>query len=479
MKFPIRVRLAIASCGVFLVVIAALEVAAYVSVRAAIYSIVDHELETRLAGLDDHLARHIKLFPWPQLSESLKLHPAFQPDLLRIESADGRVLLEGPGMRAALTSRASAKTTIETVPGAGHMLRVLVVRHLIAGQDYNLALATNLVFSAAISGRLWLLMLLSVPLVLLISGGAGYWISGKALAPVTGIIVAARSMDSTRLSERLAVPTTGDEIQQLAETMNGMLARIEAGFERVRQFTANASHELRTPLAIIRANAEVALLHDSNGGRRYTREALRRILKEAEKDSALLENMLQLARADAEVTAGLDRSAYKPVNLFASIRLACADMQPVAEGCGLTLRTMPGGPACEINGDEEQLRRLWFILIDNALKYTPEGGVISASTGTTANGRPFCAVSDSGIGIAPEHRDHIFERFYRVDKARSRSRGGSGLGLAIAQHIAAAHDAVIELESEEGKGSRFTVSFPTPATPSAARLFTERNTILR
>ena len=479
MKFPIRIRLAIASCSVFLVVIAALEVVAYVSVRAAIYSIVDHELETRLAGLDDHLARHIKLYPWPQLSESLKLHPAFQPDLLRIESRDGKVLLEGVSVRGARFSQASVKTTLETVQGSGHMLRVLIVRRLIAGQIYNLALATNLVFSAAILGRLWLLMLLSVPLVLLISGGAGYWISGKALAPVTGIIAAARSMDTTRLSERLAVPGTGDEIQQLAETMNGMLARIEAGFERVRQFTANASHELRTPLAIIRANAEVALLHDSNGGRRYSRDALRRILKEAEKDSALLENMLQLARADAETVTGLDRSAFKMVNLFASVRLACTDMQPVAEGCGLTLRIVPSGSVCEINGDEEQLRRLWFILIDNAVKYTPEGGVISAFTGMAADGRPFCAISDTGIGIAPEHQDRVFERFYRVDKARSRSRGGSGLGLAIAQHIAAAHNAIIELESEAGKGSRFTVSFPAMAAARECRLFTERNTILR
>jgi hypothetical protein len=273
MRFPIRVRLALAYCAVFLIVIAALEATVYVSVRAAIHSIVDHELETRLAGLDDYLNRHIKLYPGRKLGEALKVHPAFQPDLLRIETEDAILQLNGNAFRHIILPPFPPTVSVHTMGDAGRMLRVLMVSRRIDGKVYHLALATDLFFSAKILGRLWMLMVVSLPLILLIASSAGYWISGTAIAPVSGIIAAARSMDSSRLSERIAVPPTGDEIQQLAETMNGMLARIEDGFQRIRQFTANASHELRTPLAIIRANAEVALL---DSGDRSGRSAAKR-----------------------------------------------------------------------------------------------------------------------------------------------------------------------------------------------------------
>ena len=459
MRVPIRIRLAVASCGVFLVLIAALEVIAYVSVRAAIHSIVDHELETRLAGLEDHLTRHIPHIPWPELSESLKVHPAFQPDLLRIETEDGEVLLEGNAIRGVVLPRPSAATFLETATNATHTLRVLTVSRRIDGKIYSLALGTDLFFAAKILGRLWALMGLSLPLVLFIAGGAGYWISGRALAPVSSIIAAARSIDSSRLKELIAVPPTGDEIQQLAETMNGMLARIEDGFQQMRRFTADASHELRTPLAIIRANAEVSLLDGGNRSGRSSRDALRRILKEAERESALLEDMLYLSRTGALK----DRTSRKSIDLRDSLATVCSDIRPLAEARSLNLRVSYGGDLRVSEADEEQLRRLWLILLDNAVKYTPAGGTITATGGRTADEKPFVAVSDTGVGIAPEHYARIFEPFYRVDRARSRSQGGAGLGLAIARHIVASHDAVLEVESEPGAGSRFCVTFPSVA----------------
>jgi two-component system heavy metal sensor histidine kinase CusS len=455
MRLPIRIRLAFAYCAVFLVVIAALEITAYVSVRAAIHSIVDHELETRLAGLDDYLTRHIKVYPGRLLGEALKAHPAFQPDLLRIQAEDGVLKLNGNAFHRLSLPPFSTTASIHTAGDAGRMLRILMVSRRFDGNVYHLAMATDLLFSAKILGHLWLLMVVSLPLVLLIAGVAGYWISGRAIAPVSDIIAAARSMDSSRLSERIAVPSTGDEIQQLAETINGMLARIEDGFQRIRQFNANASHELRTPLAIIRANAEVALLDRGDKSGRSAREALRRILKEAERDTVLLENMLQLARADAPV----ERKPRKPVDLRGSLAAACSDIRPLAEARGLDLRVTSTDP-CPSEGDEEQLRRLWLILLDNAVKYTPRGGSILACAATAADGRPFVAVTDTGIGIAREHHSRIFEPFYRVDKARSREEGGAGLGLALARHIATSHGAVFDLESELGRGSRFRVTLP-------------------
>jgi signal transduction histidine kinase len=307
-------------------------------------------------------------------------------------------------------------------------------------------------------------MLLSLPAVLLISGGAGYWISGHALAPVSDIIAAARGMDSSRLSERIAVPRTGDEIQQLAETMNGMLARIEDSFRQIRHFTANASHELRTPLAIIRANAEVGLLQGSG---RASREALEKVLGEAERSSALLENLLQIARADAPGGALPPRAR---VDLRESLARACGDIRPLAEERGVVLRVAPSGVPCPADANEEQLRRLWLILLDNAVKYTPRGGHVSAAVGVNERGRPFVAISDTGIGIAPEHRERIFERFYRVDKARSRSQGGTGLGLAIARHIADEHEAAITVSSEPGQGSCFSVIFRSSESSGNAQV---------
>jgi signal transduction histidine kinase len=264
-------------------------------------------------------------------------------------------------------------------------------------------------------------------------------------------------MDSSRLSERIAVPATGDEIQQLAETVNGMLARIEHSFQRIRQFTANASHELRTPLAIIRTNAEVALLDHQDRSGRSAREALRRILKEAERNSTLLDDMLQLARSGTVV----EHTAQKPIDLGAVLRTTCSDVRPLAAARGLNLTVLRESPACMTEGDEEQIRRLWLILLDNAVKYTPTGGAITASTGVTDHGCPFGVVADTGIGIEPDQQANIFEPFYRVDKARSRSQGGSGLGLAIARRIAASHDAEIAVESALGCGSRFVVTFPS------------------
>jgi two-component system, OmpR family, heavy metal sensor histidine kinase CusS len=332
---------------------------------------------------------------------------------------------------------------------------MLTTGRRIDGVFYQLTLGTDLFFSAQILSRLWLLMILSLPLVLLLAGGAGYWISGRALAPVSGIIADARSIDSSHLSDRIDVPATGDEVQQLAETMNGMLARIEDSFRQIRHFTANASHELRTPLAIIRTTAEVALL----SGGRSTREPLERILREAERNTLLLEDLLQLARADAEAGGQTARAQHKPVDLRVSLAAACSDIQAIVEAQGLSLRLSPTPAPVYCPGDADQLRRLWLILLDNAVKYNSPGGTILATAGSNANGAPFVEVADTGIGIAPEHYARIFERFYRVDKARSRTHGGTGLGLAIARHIATSHGATIEVASEPGRGARFTVLF--------------------
>jgi signal transduction histidine kinase len=257
------------------------------------------------------------------------------------------------------------------------------------------------------------------------------------------------------LRERISVPNTGDEVQLLAETMNGMLTRIEDGFQQVRRFTADASHELRTPVAIVRAAAEIPLLRRSAPERVY-REALERILRESERSSTLLEDLLLLSRADA----GAEQIDQESIDLGKSLTQACAQLAPLVEQKGLRLHMRGPEQTLWIRGNQEHLRRLWLILLDNAFKYTTSGGAVEVSVGSS-DGRTYCAVTDSGIGIAPGDLSRIFERFYRVDKARTRSHGGTGLGLAIAHEIAKLHDAAIEVESELGRGATFRVSFPS------------------
>jgi heavy metal sensor kinase len=442
-------------CAALLMVMAALAAGLYASVRAAVHTIVDHELDSRLAGLDDHLTRHIGRLSWPELRESLESHSAFQPDLLRIADSGGAPLFEGHGFRHVSELAYGDTPARATRRHGGQHLRVLSVRRAIQGRPYDLTLGTDLLIPGAILDQSWLVLLLSIPAVLLAAFWAGYWISGRALAPVSGIIAAAASIDSTRLRQRIAVPDTGDEIQQLATTTNGMLDRIEDGFRHVRQFTADASHELRTPVAIIRAAAEISLLNPSPSERIY-REALQRILREAEQSSRLLDDLLYLARADS----GSEDVEQAPIDLATSVASACAQVTILAEAKGVAVTFHSERSSGWVVGDADQLRRLWLILLDNAVKYTPAGGRVTVRIGAASEGRTFCQVTDTGIGIAPEHVARIFERFYRVDPARSRRLGGCGLGLAIALEIAALHDTVIAVDSQALGGASFRVTFP-------------------
>lgn len=459
MKWPIRTRLTVVYTGVVLAFAAFFEFGAYSSVRAAMYSIVDRELNSRISGIEDHLVRHIDKFPFPQMGAVLQSHPAFQPAFLAVHSGSGRTLFEG----AAMAGIGPAHTRFSTVRGAKATVRLLSARSVIGGRPYDLLVATDLQLASAILSRLWLVMLLSILPVLILSAAVGYWMSGRALAPIQSIVTAARAIDFRRLNQRVPVPATGDEIERLAETFNSMLERIEVGFRRMRDFTANASHELRTPVAIIRAAAEVALLRTAASKAFYC-ETLERILRESERNSALLESMLELSRVDSRAD-GMEREA---VELNRSLGDASGDMQPVALARGVSLAFAAAPLPLPVLANREQIRRLWLILLDNAIKYTPAGGSVTAHVVAGAS-RAIVRIADTGIGIAPEHQPLIFQRFYRTDKVRSRNLGGAGLGLAIAREIALQNDAEIQVASEAGKGSTFSVSFPAlAASPTSA-----------
>jgi len=336
---------------------------------------------------------------------------------------------------------------------SGQSYWVLVRPFTLGGQPVILLAAAPETGNLLVLQSFWRGLIASAPILLLIACGAGYWVSRRALRPVDRITATARSISIGNLSDRLPVSSTGDELQRLAETCNAMLGRLESAVSQIKQFTADASHELRGPLSFTRTVAEVALRNpDADPA---SRRAFEDIVDETSKASILLEQMFTLARADSE---SFDR-AMELVTLAAVVEEACTMARPLAEERGLTLSVAGvAGDLTKVLGDFPSLRRLLWILIDNALKYTEAPGTIEVKL----QSNPACAtlsVSDSGIGIAPKDLPYIFDRFYRADPSRSMVEG-NGLGLAIAKWIADMHHAELTVASEEFRGSTFQLIFP-------------------
>lgn len=298
----------------------------------------------------------------------------------------------------------------------------------------------------------WKGLLASVPILLFISSASGYWVSRRALAPVDKITATARSIGIRNLSERLPVRDTGDELQRLAETCNAMLERLESAVNQIKRFTADASHELRGPLSFARTVAEIALRNPQVDAR--SRKAFGDIADEATKASILLDEMLTLARADSGTFCGV----LKPVDLTAVVEEACEIARPLADARGLSLTVSWGAKDATVMGDSSSLRRMLWVLLDNALKYTDPPGRIEVML-NEISGQTILTVRDTGIGIAPKHLPHIFDRFYRADPSRGQVEG-TGLGLAIAKWIAEIHYADLSVASKESNGSTFKVAFP-------------------
>jgi heavy metal sensor kinase len=296
-------------------------------------------------------------------------------------------------------------------------------------------------------------LLLFAPVILLVAAGGGYWLSRRALAPVDALVRTAREINGANLDSRLQKLDTGDELQRLSETLNEMLARIETAFLRVTQFTADASHELRTPVSLIRTEAELALRR-SRGETEY-KDSLRHILLEAERTTALIEQLLSLARVDS----GREMLQMKPVDLREVLRSVIDGWRQVSTSNNMQFSTSIDVQDSFVMGDESALRRLIDILLDNAFKYTPSPGSLHLALERKAEGAVI-TVQDSGPGVDEQDRHKIFERFYRVDKARSRQHGGAGLGLAIAQWVVTQHRGCISVENGPVHGAIFRVQLP-------------------
>jgi heavy metal sensor kinase len=293
-----------------------------------------------------------------------------------------------------------------------------------------------------------------VPIVLLLASAGGYFLARKSLSPIASMNRQTKRISAGSLSSRLDVRDPRDEPGSLAITINDLLTRLESSFKEQQRFIADASHELRTPLAVLRSETEVAL-NKPRTVKEY-QESLSLIKDEAERLSRIVEDLFLLARQPLDAPQSLIK---EPVLLNDAVRDCARAAQVLASRKGVRLETESDQHSMVLQGDEELIKRMILNLLDNAVKYTPRDGEIRISL-MRQNGNAEIVVRDTGIGIPKADQSHVFDRFYRVDKARSRSLGGAGLGLSIASWIVAAHNGRISVESTPNHGSKFTVELP-------------------
>jgi two-component system, OmpR family, sensor kinase len=353
----------------------------------------------------------------------------------------------------ARAAAAPAQNLAFTLPQAGpNGSRASLYRVAVGGRDYFVLAVQPLDEVVADLGLLRRVLLISLPLMILLAGIGGYWLARRSLAPLGWMAEQARRITGSNLDARLEIGNAADELATLSASFNELLSRLDLSFETIRRFVADASHELRTPLSIIRGEADVALSHDRSPAE--YRETLVTIQDESRRLSRLVDDLLNLARADA----GRVRLQVEEFYLNDLIAECCRSAQTLAAARNIGLECRSPGDV-PFPGDEELLRRLVMNLLDNAIRYTPPGGRVTAIL-ETSGPHLRIRVADTGIGIAPETAPLVFDRFFRADKARSREHGGFGLGLSIVKWIAESHHGAVDLASTPGAGSTFTVTLP-------------------
>ena len=433
--------------------------------RHHLYDLVNDGLESQVEDLKNFMDAQKKGASLAKLQEEVNEAYVLEHsgDYLQMYAEDGTLIYRSTFLQnhpVKLVARPDREAAYRDERIDGHYFR-FTLRSLTAdGHTYaaTIGAPTDDVVETLNLFRTYLLMF--APLIFVVAAGGGYWLSRRALAPVDALVRTAREIGGANLDSRLEKINTGDELQRLADTLNEMLDRIETAFLRITQFTADASHELRTPVSLIRTEAELALRR-SRGEAEY-KESLRHILLEAERTTGLIEQLLSLARTDS----GREALNMQPVNVCDTLRGVVEGWQQVATIRNLEFSASFDEREAYVVGDETALRRLTSILLDNAFKYTPAPGTVHLTLERNHE-NVVIKVEDSGVGIEAEDQTKIFERFYRVDKARSRAQGGSGLGLSIAQWIVAQHRGSIRVESRAGAGSTFYVELPLIAAPIA------------
>jgi heavy metal sensor kinase len=382
--------------------------------------------------------------------------------LVRILDAHGSLLFETPAFRTLRgVPTASLTQPLQGHPWQGTVkttsdVEVRLVSRVLSVQGKPLTViqvGESLANLHELLHELVAALLIVGSLVLVCCATGSYWLAARSFAPITRLAETARKIKAGDLHQRVPVPEVRDEVRYLAVTFNEMLDSLDRSFARQRQFVADASHELRTPVAVIRNKAGIALLGTPALDEAVT--TLQEIRTETERLSLLLTDLLTLARGDE----GQARLEHEIVQFDHLVETVAATTEVLAAERGIVVSVQVPHPVTVI-GDEARLIQVVMNLLDNAIRYTNPGGLVWVSV-EQANDVMRLIVRDTGIGIAPEHLPHIFERFYRADPVRRRTGGSSsGLGLSIVDWIIRAHGGSISVESQPGQGSCFTVSLP-------------------
>ena len=464
----LRVRLCILYIVFSLATMIFLGAFSYWYLDRALASSRQHTMEAR----EERLIRFVN--EWPEPNDGITLVQKLRQISLAIASTDvvqvydltGKTIYSAPGptyLKVPWPNADCHQRCYGLVWQEGHAVRTLDHIVTLQGQQLRLSLSGKIDEHFEVLNAIRNSYLLLCPLILLVSIGGGFVLSGRALEPINRITIEARDIGIQDLKRRIPVPKTGDELQVLAETWNQLLERLEIAVERLSQFTSDISHDLNTTITIMMTTAGLALSRERS--HEEYRAALHSINVECEATAHLLDALRVVARADLVH----QKIEWKTLSLTDIVREVSQQFEARAELKQQTIR-LRVDDGVQIKGDLSLLRRMLSILFDNAVKYTPEQGTITVSL-TRAEHVVEIQVSDTGIGIPTYALPRIFDRFYRVDEARSESGDSNGLGLAIAKWVVEAHHSTIGVVSKPGAGSTFTVAIPSsiePEQPEAA-----------
>ncbi len=459
----------------------------YLTLSKSLHRDVDHKLRSLAELIASESISPLSKFSFGNIDQTLESSMNLRPigKFIQVLDESGRIGRKSDNLRNvqlpislnALKNASKGIHTYETNRVFGDApLRILtfpVMEHNQVTKIIQVASSLEEVEDAL--NTLFIILMVAVPLALMIASLGGQFLATKALKPVDRITQTAREITSQNLNKRIEPPKVKDEISRLIETFNEMISRLDQSFRQVKQFTADASHELKTPLTILKGEVEVALRKERS--LKDYEQVLKSNLEEINRMSQIIEDLLLLSKAEM----GELKLNHEQINLREILTEVVSQMSLLAQSKNIKIGTSNHFEDIYMIGDGLRIRELFLNLIENGIKYTEEGGAIhitlikesiheqkNVSPLVVKDGGAYAKIifSDTGIGISKEDQAKIFNRFYRVDKARSREAGGSGLGLSICKWIVEAHKGEITVESELGKGSTFIVKLPLQSVTS-------------
>jgi heavy metal sensor kinase len=454
---------------------AGLVTSVFVLLGGVMYQVLRHYLERNLAEtltrradqIAVSLLGQVEQTGEPYVADEIKIRyaPENYDRFIRLTRADGSVLYAS-GRAASFdpeglaVSAGEAPERIALLPDGKRLLVMAKDYQAPRGRRYVIESGAPMQPIEKVLAQMLVMLVMGLPLVVLAAAGGGYLLVGRALAPVLGIAQSAERITLHDLNEQLPLTRTGDELEQLSLALNRMIIRLREAFDQNRRFLGDASHELRTPLTALRAELE-SIVQEARLPE--MRDRVGSALEEVNRLAKIVETLFAISRLEAG-EAQQERARFDLARLVGS---TADQMALLAEDKGISVQ-------CDleqdvtVEGDQSRIKQVVVNLLDNAIKYTPAGGCVKLRV-HGREGEATLEVSDTGIGIPPVALPHVFERFFRVDAARSREVDGAGLGLAIVKSICGAHGGRVEVESGANRGSTFKVKLPlaSPARPTA------------